>query len=236
MRRRLWRSLLLVCLAVSLAAVLIVAIAAWNEGWTATRNQLSTKIESALWPPLSRIASRLSPGAGAREREVWRWIIDGHSVRRDNRVYNIAVDPVAQWPAYERESRDDLQMRVVEGWAPGNQGTPAAAVALADFIAENGRAAFVDCGALPAHVRCVPHSEMDKHEREMDGWERFTQENGGIVGHLTLSRAGFNALHTVAVIYAGFSCGPLCGGGGYFVLKRENGGWKLVAYHQKWAS
>ena len=41
---------------------------------------------------------------------------------------------------------------------------------------------------------------------------------------------------SLAVLYSETACGVLCGGGGYFVFKREAGGWKLIAYHEKWVS
>lgn len=45
---------------------------------------------------------------------------------------------------------------------------------------------------------------------------------------VTVSRPGFNAAHTEAIVYATMYCGPLCAQGSYLILDRAAGGpWRV---------
>jgi hypothetical protein len=57
------------------------------------------------------------------------------------------------------------------------------------------------------------------------GWEGFYQQYKHSGGWIELSAVGFNNDKTVAVVYMGHHCGPLCGGGGFHVLERKAGKW-----------
>lgn len=61
----------------------------------------------------------------------------------------------------------------------------------------------------------------------MGGWEGFHRKYPKSSGFLTLSRVGFNADKTQALVYKGWSCGGLCGGGGYTLLSKKNGVWSV---------
>lgn len=57
------------------------------------------------------------------------------------------------------------------------------------------------------------------------GWEEFGRRYPDSRGWIELSAVGFNNEKTVAVVYMGHHCGPLCGGGGFHVLKKKAGRW-----------
>jgi hypothetical protein len=57
------------------------------------------------------------------------------------------------------------------------------------------------------------------------GWEAFHKKYPKASGIMTVSRVGFNADKTQALVYTGWSCGGLCGGGGYTLLTKKSGGW-----------
>jgi hypothetical protein len=59
----------------------------------------------------------------------------------------------------------------------------------------------------------------------VDGWKTFYQKYPNSNGFLTLSRVGFNADRTQALVYKGWHCGGLCGSGSYFLLRKKKGGW-----------
>lgn len=59
------------------------------------------------------------------------------------------------------------------------------------------------------------------------GWEAFHRKFPKSSGILTLSRVGFNADKTQAIVYKGWSCGGLCGGGGYTLLRKKKGVWLI---------
>jgi hypothetical protein len=147
----------------------------------------------------------------------------------------LGVDPVAVWPIGARESPRELRDRIVNGWAPGNAGTPDASAAVEHFLLQNQHAALVYCQDLPQRVNCIPRAEFEHHMRESDGWSAFSTENREIRAYWKISRVGFNASQSLAVVYAEASCGVLCGGGGYYVFRgRES--WQVIAYHEKWVS
>ena len=56
-----------------------------------------------------------------------------------------------------------------------------------------------------------------------DEYYRQYPESGGLI---EFSAVGFNMDKTVAVVYMGHSCGPLCGGGSFHVLEKIEGNWK----------
>lgn len=59
----------------------------------------------------------------------------------------------------------------------------------------------------------------------MGGWEAFHRKYPKSSGFLTLSRVGFNEDKTQALVYKGWSCGGLCGGGSYILLTKKKGVW-----------
>lgn len=60
-----------------------------------------------------------------------------------------------------------------------------------------------------------------------DGWKSFREKYPKAVGITTFSRVGFNADRTQALVYRGYQCGGLCGGGDYYLLSRKNGAWAI---------
>jgi hypothetical protein len=61
-----------------------------------------------------------------------------------------------------------------------------------------------------------------------DSWREFYQrypESGGIID---LSVVGFNDDKTLAVVYAGVSCGSLCGHWSWHLREKKDGTWKAV--------
>jgi hypothetical protein len=222
-----------------LGCALTLTFTVWVGGATSTAEELSqrfVRFETAIWPLVARVAGRFSHGTSSAEREVWLTVIQLNAMGRRNRPIPTGVDPVAIWPTYWRESAGEIRDRIVNGWARGNPGTAAASAASDHFVLQNEYAALVNCQDLPSHVTCIPRSAFERDAREFDGWSAFSQENKGIREYLRVSRVGFNARHSLAVLYAEASCGVLCGGGGYYVFARRRERWHLIAYHEKWVS
>jgi hypothetical protein len=57
------------------------------------------------------------------------------------------------------------------------------------------------------------------------GWKTFYERHPDSGGWIELSAVGFNPSKTIAVVYAGHSCGGLCGGGTFHILQKVNGKW-----------
>ncbi|MBD0371703.1 MAG: hypothetical protein ICV60_12760 [Pyrinomonadaceae bacterium] len=72
--------------------------------------------------------------------------------------------------------------------------------------------------------------EMFKGDGVLRGWEAFHRKYPNSGGILTLSRVGFNADKTQALVYKGWSCGGLCGGGGYTLLVKKKGAWVIKGH------
>jgi hypothetical protein len=58
-----------------------------------------------------------------------------------------------------------------------------------------------------------------------DGWEGFRHNFPDSAGYLILSRVGFNAHRTIALVYEEHRCGGLCGAARYYMLQKRNGQW-----------
>ncbi len=54
--------------------------------------------------------------------------------------------------------------------------------------------------------------------------EKYPTSSGRI---MMLSRVGFNSRMNEALVYAWAYCGGDCGGGGYYLLRKEDGAWKV---------
>jgi hypothetical protein len=55
-------------------------------------------------------------------------------------------------------------------------------------------------------------------------------------GYFVVSHAGLNLSKTEAILYVDHFCGGLCGGGGYFLMQKINGVWRVVDEHVTWVS
>lgn len=55
-------------------------------------------------------------------------------------------------------------------------------------------------------------------------------------GYFVVSHAGLNLGKTEATLYVDHFCGGLCGSGGYFLMRKQNGAWHVVDQHVVWIS
>lgn len=78
------------------------------------------------------------------------------------------------------------------------------------------------------------HALVDSTNR--DEWPNFRRKYPASWGVHSFSRVGFNTTKTKAVVYSEIACGPLCGGGSYYILHKEEGSWKTDKELQCWVS
>jgi hypothetical protein len=57
------------------------------------------------------------------------------------------------------------------------------------------------------------------------GWIKFYERHPGSSRLIVFSAVGFNADKTVAILAVGESCGSLCAGGGFEILRKSKGKW-----------
>ena len=67
-------------------------------------------------------------------------------------------------------------------------------------------------------------------------WGNFYKRFSDSSGLVSFSKVGFNEQHDQAFVYAGRTCGGLCGAGGYVLLKKVNGQWKIEKDEGLWVS
>jgi hypothetical protein len=60
-------------------------------------------------------------------------------------------------------------------------------------------------------------------------WKGFKDKYPTAVGFITLSRVGLNARLDEALVFASWSCGPLCGYGELFMLVKKDNQWNVSA-------
>lgn len=92
---------------------------------------------------------------------------------------------------------------------------------------------------LPKFTTAIPYRLVAKADFDAffakdgigGGWEEFYKKypNSGGINHM--SAVGFNSDRTIAIVYVGHSCGGLCGGGTYHVLKKSDGRWAEIEWH-----
>jgi hypothetical protein len=85
---------------------------------------------------------------------------------------------------------------------------------------------------FPFKYQLVPRATIDAffEKKNVGGWEDFYKRFPRSGGYVYVSAVGFNPDRTLAMVYAGHSCGGLCGGGGYRFLKKVDGKWTEINF------
>jgi len=85
---------------------------------------------------------------------------------------------------------------------------------------------------LPGGLDSVVVSRHDlEQSQSVDFQKRFPNN----LGYIATSQPGFNFRKTEAILYIDHFCG-LCGGGGYILMRKVNGVWRVVDQHGTWVS
>ncbi|HKR82666.1 MAG TPA: hypothetical protein VJS37_00755, partial [Terriglobales bacterium] len=85
---------------------------------------------------------------------------------------------------------------------------------------------------LPSGVTPVFVSREELERTEPNEFERKFPNN---LGYIAVSHIGFNLTKSEAIFYIDHFCG-LCGGGGYVVMRKMNGKWRVAEQHSTWVS
>jgi hypothetical protein len=100
---------------------------------------------------------------------------------------------------------------------------------LVNFVAQNIVSHLLDKRFdLSVHYELLPEQQLVKPESIE---ERFPAH----AGYVTFSRVGFNRDLSQALFYTEHICG-LCGGGGYVLMERGFGQWRVKACLSTWVS
>ena len=84
--------------------------------------------------------------------------------------------------------------------------------------------------SFPFEYELVPSETIDSFFKSKGpgGWTGFYKRFPNSGGYVEMSAVGFNSDKTLALMYAGHSCGGLCGGGAYHLLKKVDGKWTEI--------
>ena len=109
---------------------------------------------------------------------------------------------------------------------------------LANFQARNDRAQPLSPDlALPFRYVLLTDTEQQSFfQPDAGGWDAFYQRYPKAQGIMRLSRVGFNADMTQALVYVGNQSHYLAGAGYYFLLAKKGGTWRVVDKVMTWIS
>jgi hypothetical protein len=89
--------------------------------------------------------------------------------------------------------------------------------------------------SLPLDLK-NPFEVLSREEHEQifkdgcSGWCEFYKKYPDNAATIALSRIGFNRQGTQALVFMSYGCGGLCGYGGFIMLEKQQGAWRV----QKW--
>jgi hypothetical protein len=85
---------------------------------------------------------------------------------------------------------------------------------------------------LPGSVEFFIVSHTEQEQSESSSFQRRFPRS---LGFIAVSQAGLNFGKTEAILYIDHFC-PLCGGGGYVLMRKVSGVWRVVDQHGTWVS
>ena len=104
------------------------------------------------------------------------------------------------------------------------------------------RCSFVVNNAVASDIRTELHLPrgidsvvVSRNELEQSQSSNFQQRFHNNLGYIAVSQPGFNSSKTEAILYIDHFCG-LCGGGGYILMRKVSGIWRVVDQHSTWIS
>ena len=85
---------------------------------------------------------------------------------------------------------------------------------------------------LPSRAQAVFVNQSDLGAKPGDFEARFPNN----FGYFVVSHVGLNLNKTEALLYVEHFCSGLCGGGGYVLMRKVDGVWHVVEWHETWVS
>ena len=84
--------------------------------------------------------------------------------------------------------------------------------------------------SLPKELRLGESFEVvnEKDLPNAGDWTEFQKRTGLAAGAFSVSRIGYDASRTQALVYVSYQCGTLCGSGRFVLLERAADRWRVV--------
>ena len=106
-----------------------------------------------------------------------------------------------------------------------------------EFDSRNKTRARIDTGKIRASFDVILLSDDEAMRLvEGSGWEPFHKKYPTAPGITLVSRPGFNAERSRALVYIGTSCDMLCGDGVLILLGKDGGQWRVLRKETIWVS
>jgi len=180
------------------------------------------------------------------------WWVPLQAVRSDGPALTVS-DPDAyevystilplEWPIRHAHAKQPLVLNETRTYRmclrPGPESDSRIAPAIADYLKVNDKTWLFDRKFHIEDDYDLISSQQIKSALGDGQWDKFHERYPNSRGWIELSAVGFNPDKTVAVVYMGHYCGPLCGGGGFYVLEKKDGKWvylELKGESCAWAS
>lgn len=162
----------------------------------------------------------------------------------DQEAYEVysAILP-SEWPLRDAHAKTLIIQNETKGYEmclrPEKEWQGKIGPAISDYVRANAKPALLQPRIkVEVPYRLIIVDEL-RSAIQTGGWEGFFQRYPDSGGWIELSAVGFNVNKTVAVVYMGHHCGPLCGGGGFHVLEKKDGKWVALDWKGSscaWAS
>ena len=110
-----------------------------------------------------------------------------------------------------------------------------------DFLIKNEKSSTLE-NKFPTETNhtFITNEQLEKDFRyELDGvmnWDLFQEKNPKTDSIYTFSRAGFSKDGNEALVFVTFWCFSACGEGNYYLMKKDNGEWRIVDGIMTWIS
>lgn len=228
---------------VSRTVRLLVAIFTFTIGITLVWVfHLIPRLETALVDRLFIVNdSDLSPanpvlfGSVEEANQIYRLLIQQKFTFDDTKLIVLQSETTG-CPMYEDESlkekwgHSETFHQMVKEFMPEVE-----AKTLDDYLAKNKTPEPLRASNLGIDYMIVKDSDLpdDNFDRF---WTKFYKKYPNSSGIVFFSNVGFNDRHDQAFVYAGRSCGGLCGAGDYVLLGKVNGRWTILREQGLWVS
>jgi hypothetical protein len=162
----------------------------------------------------------------------------------DQEAYEVysAIIPL-EWPLRDAHAKTLIIQNETKGYEmclrPEKEWQEKIGPAISNYVRSNAKPSLLQQRIkVGVPYRLIMADEL-RSTIQTAGWEGFYQRYPDSGGWMELSAVGFNVNKTVAVVYMGHHCGPLCGGGGFHVLEKKDGKWVALDWKGSscaWAS
>ncbi len=89
----------------------------------------------------------------------------------------------------------------------------------------------------PKSYELISSDELKQtFKKGQDGWQVFYKQYPNAGGYWTFSRPGYSSEGDEALLYVGHHCGWLCGTGHLYLLRKQDGEWRVVNRLMLWIS